>query len=45
MITHEEAKAILNQKVNKYSDEEVKIILEILNRIAQIELTFLKTKK
>lgn len=45
MITHEEAKAILNQKGQKYTEEEVKIIVETLIRIAHIELIYSKEKK
>lgn len=45
MITHEEAKAILNQKGHKYTEEDVNIILETLIRIAHIELIYSKEKK
>ena len=45
MITHEEAKAILNQNGNKYTDEEVKMIVELLIKLAHLELELIKSNQ
>jgi hypothetical protein len=45
MITHEEAMAILNKNGNKYTEEEVKMIVELLIKIAHLELELIKSNQ
>lgn len=45
MISFEKAKKILTSQGRKYSDDEIKIIMNTLQQLAYFEYTFLKNKK
>ena len=44
MLTFEKCKRKLNNNTNKYNDEEIVIIKNILNKIAEIEIRYIEKK-
>ena len=42
MLTYEKCKKTLNKNGVKYTDEEIHVIRNVLNKMAEIELTHVK---